>query len=96
MPARKGKPKKPDDEHEGFVPAVFARDADEAESYTELLNDHDIPAICGSAEALDEEDSLTKTAGRRGMTRGVPILVPEELLDEASEVIADRENLSEF
>ena len=72
------------EEYSDFVPAVFARNMEEAEEYRELLNEHDIPAMVGSQ---DEEEN----APRRGMTRGVPVLVPEVLLDEASEIIADLE-----
>lgn len=83
-----------EEEFADFVPAVFARSVAEAEEYRELLNDHDIPAIVGAADAIKEEDA--KVAVRSGMTRGVPVLVPEVLLDEASEVIADREDADEF
>jgi hypothetical protein len=78
----------------GFVPAVFARSLEEAEKYRELLDDHDIPAIVGSDQ--DDEEGVEKKLRGRGMTRGVPVLVPEVLLDEASEVIADREEVDEF
>jgi hypothetical protein len=79
-----------------FVPAFFARDLHEAEEYCELLSDHDIPARAGVDEELAQGDSEQRVAGRRGMTHGVPVLVPETLLDEASEVIADREDLAGF
>ncbi len=72
------------EEYSDFVPAVFARNVDEAEEYRELLNDHDIPAMVGN---LDDDENTP----RRGMTRGVPVLVPEVLLDEASEIIAELE-----
>jgi len=79
-----------------FVPALFARDEEEAEEYCELLADHDIPSRLGTDdEALDDDEEHRK-AGRRGMTHGVPVLVPETLLDEASEVIADREDFGDF
>jgi len=77
------------EEHSDFVPAVFARDVTEAEEYRELLEDHDIPAMVGT-----EED--TGGTRRRRMSRGVPVLVPEALLDEASEVIAECEDSDEF
>jgi hypothetical protein len=81
-----------DGELEDFVPAVFARTADEAEEYRELLNDHDIPAIIHE----DEEEKPARPGRaaappRKAMSRGVPVLVPEALLDEASEIIADRD-----
>lgn len=82
-----------------FVPAVMARSMEEAEQYRDLLDDHDIPAVLGTDEDLDqldmeEEDRLQ--ARRRGMTHGVPVLVPESLLDEASEVISDRQAFDGF
>lgn len=78
------------DETDEFVPAVFSRSRDEAELFRELLNDHDIPAIIGTEENVDDD--------RRGseMTHGVPVLVPDVLLDEASEIIADRDDSEEF
>lgn len=90
-------PLKPDDD--GFVPALFARDIEEAEQYRELLSDHDIPARAGPDDELadpDADDAEHRLAGRRGITHGVPVLVPEALLDEASEIIADREEFAEF
>ena len=79
-------------EAEDFVPAVVARSHEEAEEYRELLNDHDIPAILQT----DEEEPPGKAArarppGVQGISRGVAVLVPEAMLDEASEIIADRE-----
>lgn len=75
-----------------FVPAVLARTVDEAEVYQDLLDDHDIPAILGTDEDLEEmDDEDRRLARHRGLTHGVPVLVPETLLDEASEVISDRE-----
>jgi len=96
MRVGKGKSGKPGDKHSDFVAAVFARDAKEAQSYRELLSDHEIPAICGLDAALEEDDESKTKARRTSMTHGVPVLVPEDLLDEASEVIADRENLTEL
>jgi hypothetical protein len=76
----------PPDASEEFVPAVFARSSEQAEMYCELLNDHDIPAVVG-----DAEDAPPSQRGR-SMAHGVPVLVPEALLDEAGEVIAERED----
>ena len=47
-------------------------------------------------DAGADADAEQRAAGRRGMTHGVPVLVPETLLDEASEVIADREDFADF
>jgi hypothetical protein len=85
-----------EEEYSDFVPAVFARSLNEAQKYQELLNDHDIPAIVGLDEELQSEEDTPRVKRRKGMTHGVPVLVPEVLLDEASEVIADREEHDEF
>ncbi len=80
-----------------YVAAFFAKNIVEAEEYCELLSDHDIPARAGlDGELLADVDPEHRAASRRGMTHGVPVLVPESLLDEASEVIADREDFDEF
>jgi hypothetical protein len=84
-------------EFDDFVPAVFARSPQEAEEYRELLNDHDIPAIIHSDD--EEQPPAVGRAAvpiRTSISRGVPVLVPEALLDEASGVIADREDTEEF
>jgi len=92
-----------DNENE-LVPAVFARDSEEAERYCELLSDHGIIGVVASDviepevrddESDDDEETLDVEQGA-GMTSGVAVLVEECLLDEASLVIADREDLAEF
>ncbi len=94
-----GKEDIPDFEQEGgelgdFVPAVFARSVEEAEEYRQLLDDHDIPAIVGGE---DRPEGRSDQPGQRGgFSRGVPVLVPEALLDEAGEVIAERDEADEF
>ena len=82
-----------EDPNADFVPALIARSHEEAEGYCDLLNDHDIPAVIGDKAA---EDAASLADRHRGMTRGVPVLVPEVLLDEASEIIADREDDEDF
>jgi len=80
-----------------FVPAVLARGIEEAEKYRALLDDHDIPAVLGTDEELEDMgDEDRRLARLRGMTHGVPVLVPESLLDEASEIISDREAFDTF
>lgn len=80
-----------------FVPAVLARSTEEAEAYRALLDDHDIPAIVATDDELGEPaDAQQRVARKGGMTQGVPVMVPEVLLDEASEIIADREDDEEF
>jgi len=92
MSPKKGSGKKKPSENQGkFVPAVFARSVQEAEEYRELLDDHDIPAIVASEEDLEK---LGEGVGE--ISRGVPVLVPEAMLDEAGEVIAEREEFEKF
>jgi len=82
---------------DNYMSAFFARNIEEAQEYCELLSDHDIPARAGlDEELLAKADPEHRAANRRGMTHGVPVLVPESLLDEASEIIADREGFDEF
>jgi hypothetical protein len=76
-----------------LVPVVFGRDDDEAEEYRQLLEDHEIEATVGYDGLADRDDA---DAEDRSMSRGIPVLVPESLLDEASEIIADREDDEEF
>jgi hypothetical protein len=83
-------------EYEEFVPVVYARSEDDAEKYRQLLEDHDIPALIDDESEDEDEQQKGKAKRRRGLRHGVPILVPEAMLDEASEVIADREDFDEF
>ena len=85
-----------EEEHTGFVPVVVAHSADEAEQYCELLGDHDIPAMVGDDKLETDADNETRPNPGPRISRGVSVMVPEALLDEASEVIADREDLDEF
>lgn len=92
---RKDKPESRDADGEpgDFVPAVFARSIEEAEDYRQLLDDHDIPAIV----ADEEQAGATAPPGlRKGFSRGVPVLVPEAMLEEAGEVIAERDETDAF
>jgi hypothetical protein len=80
-------------ERDEYVPAVYARSEQEAEALRQLLEDHDIEAVIGYDE-LDDRGEPDAVAGV--MSGGVPILVPEIYLDEASEIIADREDVDEY
>lgn len=78
-----------DEEEEQLLPVIFARTAEEAEEYRQLLEDHGIYAVIA-----DEDDGLAEDAdhparARARISRGVPILVPEVDLDEAGEVLAE-------
>jgi hypothetical protein len=75
-------------EYDDFVPAVFARNRAEADRYREILEDHDIPVELGDRDGT--------SASGRGRAHGLPVLVPDPLLEEASEIIADLEDDEEF
>jgi hypothetical protein len=79
------------DVQDKLVPAVFARSAEEAEVYRQLLDDHDIPAVVAADDDVEHPGE-----GVPEMTHGVPIMVPEPMLDEAGEVIAHRQDLKPF
>ena len=73
-----------------MVPVVYARNATEAELYKQLLTSNDIPAVI-------EDDAGETTIGMPAsiVGQGVPILVPDEMLSEASEIIAEHEDTAE-
>ncbi|MFP4053153.1 MAG: hypothetical protein ACLFV7_04740 [Phycisphaerae bacterium] len=83
-------------EYGEFVPAVFARNEEDAEKYREILEDHDIPVVLSDETGPQDPDEEEPAVPRRNMTRGVAVMVPDALLDEASEIIADREDTEEF
>ncbi len=80
----------------GHVAVVVARSIEHAETFRELLEDHDIPSMLGTEDDLDRANDASNVEGESPMTPGVPVLVPERLLDEASEIIADREDFDEL
>ncbi len=77
-----------DDFHE-FVVLTHARNLPEAEFFQGLLEARDIPALI--------EGEATEVIGLPGsvFSGGVPILVPDELLDEARAVLADHAGATE-
>ena len=72
-----------------FVPVVYARDEEDADQYRQLLEDHDIEVVLGDEDweglAVDELDP-------GGSRQGLPVLVHATFLEEATEIIADRED----
>ena len=68
-----------------LVPVMFAANMAGAEFYKTLLEDADIEAIIGT----DEDES------KSGSVRGIPVLVPAERLDDASDMITAREEMDE-
>ena len=84
-------PSKEEFDNDSFVPAVVARSRQEAEEYCLLFSDHDIPAQIGDEDSLDDEKCQSC-----GIVTGVPVLVTKGMLDEAAEVLANREDLEGF
>ena len=68
---------------EEFVAVAYARDGDQAEHLAELLSDHEIPA------EVDENASGGQS------TCGVAILIPAEMLEEATDVIDQYEEMDD-
>ena len=82
---------------EDFVPVAVARTIDQAEEFRHLLEDHDIPVMVGVDGELDDRGPDVAAAGsEEELSRGIPVLVPESRLDEAGEVIAEREGFDRF
>ncbi len=74
--------------HPEFVPAVFASDPDHAEEIRIMLEQHGIPAWVGN---LSGDEIIYTSLGR-----GLPVMVPEDLHDQASAAIAVLENASDL
>ena len=69
--------------HSGFVPVAFAGDVPSARHLRSILERHNIPALIDNQAGL--EDVYT------ALGRGVPVLVPDQMHDRASDVIAEEE-----
>ncbi len=74
-------PCEPGRESSGLVPVIFAANRAEAEFYQTLLADADIQATIDT-----DADQRTAQPGK-----GIAVLVPAELLDDATDVITVRE-----
>ncbi len=66
-----------------YVPVIFARHAGEAENYKCVLEDLGIPTLIESNSSAISPLSV--------LSRRVPVLVPGEMLEDASEIIARAE-----
>ncbi|RKY27017.1 MAG: hypothetical protein DRP83_03150 [Planctomycetota bacterium] len=75
---------------EEFVPVVFARSPQEAQRYRQLLEDHDVEAFVGY-KAIEGWGEVNYD-----ISEGTPILVSENSLADAEEIIADRDEQDEF
>ncbi len=63
-----------------YVPVIFARHAGEAENYKCVLEDLGIPTLI--------ESNCNTMSPLSVLSRRVPVLVPGEMLEDASEIIA--------
>ncbi|KPK72584.1 MAG: hypothetical protein AMJ79_15625 [Phycisphaerae bacterium SM23_30] len=68
-----------DPRYEELIPVVYARNTTEAELYRSLLEDQDITVVI-------EKNQDSGTPGKI-LEAGVPVLVPEEHLAEAQDII---------
>jgi len=73
----------PESELPGFVPVLFAKTRQQAEWMAARLEEEDIPAV------LEQDHTQATTFST--LSRGIPVLVPVEWLDHASEIIAQGE-----
>lgn len=73
----------PELELSGFVPVLFAKTWEQAEAAVARLEAEDIPAVL--------EQGRSRATPFSTLSRGIPVLVPEECLDRASGTIAQRE-----
>ena len=67
-----------------FVPVVFAKNLTHAEQVKMLLEENEIPTVV-------EDTGLIET-GIPVLARGIPVLVPEWLLNDASGLVASRDS----
>ena len=74
------RPYEPDPKSSGLVPVTFAANRVEAEFYQTLLADADIQAVIDTD--VDQQISLP--------SKGIAVLVPAELLDDATDIITVR------
>ncbi len=99
MPGENEKFDIPSNEMESFVLLMNAPSLGEAERLRDILDDHDIPSTIGTDEdvELKEDVELAPDAAPDvAAVRGVAILVPVALIDEAKEIVADIEDADEF
>lgn len=68
----------------GLVTIAFAEDVDLAKQYKQMLLENDIPA---AIKARGDQESGIK---------GVPVLVPEEYIDEAHVLINSHSSMGDF
>jgi hypothetical protein len=72
-----------------YVPVIYARNLTEAEFYKGLLTSNDIPAV------IEDEGGESTGMPASVVGQGLPVLVPDEMLNEASQIIAEHEDTEE-
>ncbi len=70
-----------------YITLLFARNLAEAEFYKALLAEQEIPVLI--------EDENTEAMGLPDMARGVPVMVPEDQLEIAQDIIEQRATLDD-
>jgi hypothetical protein len=75
---------KPDQD---YIPLLYARNIEEAEYYQDLLKEHEIPVM------IDEE--YAEIVDPTTSEPGIPVLVPDDHLDEAEAILDQEESLDE-
>jgi hypothetical protein len=71
--------------HTEFVPVVFAADWEEAQAYRAMLEAYNIPVLLNSERGGDRIYST--------FSKAVPVLVPDHLHDQASNLVAEAEQI---
>jgi hypothetical protein len=73
--------------HREFVPVAFAASSAQAQELLALLERHNVPGMLGDGADRDLCE---------GLGRGIPVLVPEQMHDAATEVVAQDDDEDEF
>jgi len=95
MPSKKSKTSKTDE----LVPVLFADSTEEAAEYCQLLEDHGVKATTDSgnnnpiADSKVDEDDKTDADD---VSHGIPVFVYKSDVEEANEVISERDDLAAF
>lgn len=75
-----------DPELDSYEVVAYARDARQAETFRDLLFDHDIPAL------LEEDDE----GAYKFVSDGIAILVPDDTAEEARDILGELELIEEL
>lgn len=84
MVKRSRKTQKTQEQLQGYVLLVFAKDMEQARDYETILKVNDIPVTVG------EPDPAAIEAGE------IPVMVPEDHLDEAHVIIESQDAFDDF